>query len=76
MTVMSIETLAPSEGAVPSNSYDAASQTGYTLWDVNDEARFSIVVPDDYMSGSDFFLSIRDVCGTGAPKGGFINNTS
>ena len=60
MTVMSIETLAPSEGAVPSNSYDAASQTGYTLWDVNDEARFSIVVPDDYMSGSDFFLSIRE----------------
>ncbi len=60
MTEISIETLVPSEGAVPSNGYDATSQAGYTLWEVNDEARFSVVVPDDYLSGGDFFLSIRE----------------
>jgi hypothetical protein len=60
MAEIAIEALVPSEGAVPFNSYDATSQTGYTLWEVNDEARFSIVVPDNYLSGSDIFLGIRE----------------
>lgn len=50
----------PSSGAVPSELYDPVSQAGYTEWDLNDEARFGIVVPETYLDGSDFFLRLDE----------------
>ncbi|MBI4965354.1 MAG: hypothetical protein HY913_18905 [Desulfomonile tiedjei] len=60
MAVISIETLIPSSGAVPSNGYDAVSLAGFTEWEVGDEARFSIVVPETYRAGNDFYLRIQE----------------
>ncbi|MEJ2717833.1 MAG: hypothetical protein P8182_11940 [Deltaproteobacteria bacterium] len=56
MSEIPVWTLIPSSGAVPSDLYDPVSQAGYREWELNDEARFGIVVPDTYRSGSDFFL--------------------
>jgi len=60
MTEIPIQALVPSSGAVPSNAYDPVSQAGYTAWELDDEARFSLVVPDDYHTGSDFFVRIEE----------------
>jgi hypothetical protein len=60
MTEIPIQTLLPSSGAVPLNAYDPQSRAGYTAWDLDDEARFSIVVPNDYHIGSDFYLRLHE----------------
>jgi len=60
MSVIRIEALVPSSGAVPSNGYDAVSQAAYTEWRVGDEARFSLEVPDGYLSGQDFFVRLHE----------------
>jgi hypothetical protein len=60
MTTIPIPTLLPTSGAAPSNGYDPTSQAAYTEWDLYDEARFAVVVPDGYAQGADFFLSIRE----------------
>ncbi len=57
---MPIELLVPTSGSVPTNGYDDTSLAGYTAWEVNDQARFSIVVPDGYLTGADFTLSIQE----------------
>lgn len=60
MSVISVETLNPSSGAVPSNGYDSVSLAGFTEWEVSDEARFSVVVPETYRAGNDFYLHIQE----------------
>jgi len=64
MVDMPIFALLPSSGAVPTNGYDATSQAAYTQWELNDEAHFSVPVPDAYRPGSDFFLSIQESTGS------------
>lgn len=60
MSLIRIEVLVPSSGAVPSNGYDDVSQAAYTEWEVGDEARFSLEVPDGYLSGQDFFVGLQE----------------
>jgi len=60
MAVIRIERLIPSSGAVPAEGYDATSLVGFTQWEPADEARFSIVVPDTYMSGSNVVLTLHE----------------
>jgi len=60
MAEIPVRTLIPSSGAVPSNGYDSTSQAGYTRWELDDEARFSVVVPDNYVTGSDFSLAVQE----------------
>lgn len=60
MAVISVETLIPSSGAVPSNGYDPLSIAGFTEWEIGDQAGFSIVVPETYRAGNDFFLRIQE----------------
>ena len=60
MAEIPVWTLIPSSGAVPSELYDPVSQAGYTESELDDEARFGIVVPDCYLNGSDFFLRLHE----------------
>ncbi len=55
-----ILTLMPSSGAVPSSEYDPVSQAEYTEWELNDEARFSFVVPAVFQPGSDIVLTLQE----------------
>ena len=60
MSEIPVTTLIGSSGAAPSSGNDATSNAGYIAWDLNDEARFSIVVPDNYQAGSDFSIDIME----------------
>ena len=55
-----IETLMPSSGAVPVNGYDAGTGAGFTGWRIRDEARFSIVVPVNYIPGKDLSIQLHE----------------
>jgi hypothetical protein len=60
MSLQRIDKLIPTAGAEPGEGYDPVSLAGFSLWDVGDEARFSLVVPDTYVAGNDFFLDILE----------------
>ncbi len=68
MIEIDVSTLLPSSGAVPCNGYDAVSQAAYTSWDVNDEARFSVRVPENYLAGANFSLNIRESTSSATKK--------
>jgi hypothetical protein len=71
MAVIPIETMVPSSGAVPSNGYDPDSLAGFTEWDLGDEARFSIVVPENYVVGNNFSLRLEESSPTAAAAHGW-----
>jgi hypothetical protein len=60
MAEIRIERLIPSSGAAPSEGYDPISSAGFTEWELNDEARFSVVTPPTYRAGNDFYLRIHE----------------
>lgn len=60
MSRITVDKLIPTAGAVPEEGYDPVSFAGFTLWETGDEARFSLVVPDTYIPGKDFTLSILE----------------
>ncbi len=60
MVDLSVTHLIPSSGAEPSEAYDPISDAGYTEWAVDDEARFSMTVPNDYLDGGDVTLHILE----------------
>jgi hypothetical protein len=60
MAVIHIDKIIPTSGATPSETYDPVSMTGFWEWQHDDEARFSIVVPDKYRTGSNLFLRILE----------------
>ncbi len=60
MAEMQIEKLIPSAGAVPLEGYDPTSLAGFTQWELNDEARFFIIIPETYRAGNDFFVRIYE----------------
>jgi hypothetical protein len=60
MSLIPIDSLIPTSGAVPAEGYDPISLAGFSLWDIGDEARFSLVIPDTYVAGNDFFLNILE----------------
>jgi hypothetical protein len=64
MAVLSIEALLPSSGAVPSNGYDPLSLAPFTEWEIGDEARFPVVIPETYIAENNFFLRIQESSAT------------
>ncbi|MBI5248422.1 MAG: hypothetical protein HY912_02910 [Desulfomonile tiedjei] len=60
MSAIRIDRLISTAGAGPSETYDPVSLAGFWQWDLNDEARFSITVPDKYRAGNDLFLRIQE----------------
>jgi hypothetical protein len=60
MSRIPISRLMPTPGFVPEEGYDDVSPAGYTLWEVGDQTRFSIVVPDTYLTGTDFSVTILE----------------
>jgi len=60
MAVIRIEKLIPSSGADPTEGYDSASPVGFTQWEPDDEARFSVVVPETYVGGSNVLLKLHE----------------
>ncbi|MEW6110639.1 MAG: hypothetical protein AB1664_00790 [Thermodesulfobacteriota bacterium] len=64
MAEFQIQALAPSSGAAPSAGYDSVSMVSFTEWQLNDEAHFSIIVPDNYAAGNDFFLRLEESSST------------
>jgi len=68
MAVTPVEVLIPFSGAVPSNGYDPISRAGFTEWEVDDEAGFSVVVPETYVAGNNFFLRIEESSSSSAAR--------
>jgi hypothetical protein len=60
MSEIAVTSLIASSGSVPSSGYDPVSNAGYIEWELNDEARFSVKVPDKYRAGSDFSITIME----------------
>lgn len=60
MSRIAIDKVIPTTGAVPQEDYDPVSHAGFTLWEAGDEACFSLVVPDTYVTGNDFSLQILE----------------
>lgn len=60
MAVITIETLIPSSGSVPSNGYDSVSRARFTEWELGDEAFFSVVVPESYQQRNDVHLQFLE----------------
>lgn len=52
--------LYPFSDSAPTNGYDPGSGLGYTLWEVGDEASFTLRIPDDYVEGGSFQLIIEE----------------
>lgn len=55
-----IPALLPTTGSVPSGGYDATSNAAYTAWELNDEARVTVTIPDSYESGSSITLEFNE----------------
>ncbi len=68
MGEIQVDVLVPTSGAVPSGGYDPVSLAAYTAWELNDEARFAVVVPDSYVAGSDFYLTIQESSSSASAK--------
>ena len=66
MAEFQIQALVPSSGAAPSGGYDSISLVSFTEWQLNDEAHFSAVVPDNYAAGNDFLVKIEESSSTPA----------
>lgn len=60
MAEIRVERLTPSSGTEPSEGYDPTSSVGFMEWELNDEARFAVVIPQRYRAGNDFFLRIHE----------------
>jgi len=60
MAVISIETLIPSSGSVPSNGYDPTSRASFTEWEVGDEALFTVVAPESYQPRNDLYVQLLE----------------
>lgn len=60
MTTIRIDKLVPSEGAAPAEDYDPISLAGFTAWEVGDQARASVIVPDTFVAGQDFLLRVQE----------------
>lgn len=60
MAAIRIDRMLPAPGTGPSEAYDPVSLAGFWEWELNDEARFSITIPDNYRGGSDLFLRIQE----------------
>jgi hypothetical protein len=68
MAVTPVQVLMPSSGAVPSNGHDPISRAGFTEWEVGDEAGFSVVVPETYVAGNNFFLRVEESSATASAR--------
>jgi hypothetical protein len=55
-----IDGFLPTENALPKHGVDSVSGLAYSEWELNDEGRFTFVVPTDYSSGSDLQLRIQE----------------
>ncbi|MBM4327956.1 MAG: hypothetical protein FJ118_12425 [Deltaproteobacteria bacterium] len=60
MAEFQIQALVPSSGAVPSGGYDPVSLVSFTEWRLGDEAHFSLVAPENYAAGNDFFVKLEE----------------
>lgn len=68
MAVLPIEALMPTSGAVPSNGYDPVSLAPFTEWLIGDEARFSVVIPENFIAGNNFFLRVQESSATSSSR--------
>ncbi|HMK35310.1 MAG TPA: hypothetical protein VK463_09610 [Desulfomonilaceae bacterium] len=76
MAAILVDKLIATPGAAPEEGYDPVSQAGYSQWRVGDEARFSVIVSEDYRKGSDYFLSLRESSPSASAKHGWQVATS
>ena len=53
MKQVRIDALLAGNGTPPANGFDPDSSAGYTEWLVNDQALFTLVIPEDYVPGHD-----------------------
>jgi hypothetical protein len=60
MAQILVDRLISTSGSAPAESYDSGSQLGYSEWDPENEALFSVIVSPDHRTGSDFFLRIQE----------------
>lgn len=60
MAVIPVEMLAPATGAAPSNACDPVSNMEFTQWELDDEARFSFTIPDNFLSSDNIVLRLQE----------------
>lgn len=60
MATIPIDRIIPTPGVAPSETYHPISFVGFWEWELNDEARFSITVPEKHTPKSDLFLRIQE----------------
>jgi hypothetical protein len=60
MISIPVGTLIPTSGAAPGLGYDMVSSVGFLAWAVGDEARCSVITPDNHPLGADMDLSFYE----------------